>query len=151
MGWFGWERMEEAVSDRDGFYQGFGPTMDHDCLSEYDFCGHFEQEVGRPCRRQKQIKISKSKRRPKTPDTSPTQTPSTLNAFFLWPAHLGCILCELWFCSISAAWRIKPMADSSQVWGGELKQKDPMGMTKNDLIALVLHNGLAVLMDVSYP
>jgi len=26
-----------------------------------------------------------------------------------------------------------------------------MGMTKNDLKALVLHNGLAVLMDVNYP
>ena len=31
------------------------------------------------------------------------------------------------------------------------QEKDPLGMTKNDLKALVLHNGLAVLTDVSYP
>lgn len=46
----------------------------------------------------------------------------------------------------------KPIGESVPKFEGvNSQEKDPMGMTKNDLKALVLHNGLAVLMDVNYP
>lgn len=70
MGWFfhGFQTGKKRFF-RQGwvFYQGFGPTMDHDSLSELDFCGHFEQDVGRLSEPKNKIKISKSKT--KTEDT----------------------------------------------------------------------------------